>query len=181
MAAIGLLPKEETTGGADFGGVACAIAHRLDAAALEAVVVFAFGLGGGGPPNPIEAKMSPSSAPIRVFFLGLATDVGLAFFGPRLVMPIFIPPIVAGISCEGFMAAVVVVAAGVGTRGAVGGVSVEEAETAEPPPDLGATGRPREDAGPPFPLLLIKLIPDAPFPPLLLMLLPLTLLEADPA
>lgn len=59
-----------------------------------------FGLGfGGGPPKPMVAKRSSSDAPRSFFFLGFATVV-VVFFGPRLVIPIFMPPIVPGISFD---------------------------------------------------------------------------------
>mmetsp|Transcript_13882 Transcript_13882/g.29178 ORF Transcript_13882/g.29178 Transcript_13882/m.29178 type:complete len:206 (-) Transcript_13882:595-1212(-) len=54
----------------------------------------------GGPPNPIEAKISSSEAPRSVFFLGFEADALLGvFFGPRLVIPIVMPPIVPGSPC----------------------------------------------------------------------------------
>jgi len=80
---------------------------------------FGFGLG-GGPPKPMEANKSSSEAPMSFFFLGLALVVVL-FFGPRLVMPMVIPPIVPGMSCDRLVDVGIGIA-GVGMGAAGGGV-----------------------------------------------------------
>lgn len=148
------------------GGVVCDVAQRLPLAALAVVVVVVTVLVDieGGPPNPIEAKTSSSVAPIKVFFLGLAATVGF-FFGPRLVMPMVIPPTVAGMVVTEVLAV---------TGGGVivvmvdaGGVNEEEAE-------MAAIGIPL-DAPPPIPSL-VKLMPVA-TPLVLHTLLPLVFLD----
>lgn len=104
--AVAVVPKGELA-----ADVVCCVAHNPvvggDANLLGRVFGvgcfgFGFGLVLGGPPNPIEAKISSSAAPIRFFFFGFCTATEGFFFGPRLVMPIgiVVPPIVPGISFD---------------------------------------------------------------------------------
>lgn len=116
---------------------AAGVAHRLGVLVLEgnfAGDFFGAGLGGGGPPNPIEAKISSSVAPIKVFFLGLGATLAV-FFGPRLVIPMDIPPIVPGSSC--------CCESGVASRRLPlegGGAIGEDPSEMDDPPEVGATG-----------------------------------------
>mmetsp|Transcript_19226 Transcript_19226/g.53571 ORF Transcript_19226/g.53571 Transcript_19226/m.53571 type:complete len:228 (+) Transcript_19226:1336-2019(+) len=180
-----LLPKGETVG---LGGVGRPVVRRPAPVVGVAPIFFGVATAGfgleGGPPNPIEAKISSSEAPIRVFFLGLAATDGF-FLGPRLVMPMVIPPIVEGISCaddniceESMLKVDALAADADGSRVVflmveLGGVSDEDDAEVVDVPDTGAFGIPTDDV--PTITLLFK-----PMPVPLFVLLVLVFLDVLP-